>query len=524
MLETLRLRETHFHSGERIIDVKYQGNPIACFSHSKWAMPTVGVMNLTYQMLLFDYDPFDIWGKVTLNLSLPWERIVAASLYEKIRKRAVLRQHLVSSHLVPENIRTPRMPAFVRTQDITASIHSTQSLTEKARPVDELPDWEAKCMLDDREVPFDNMVSVPSFGKLTIEVHHHKNEPRFSQAVVLQLQIPVHRWIAERFWLRCFNLEDDDRAISIKTIGNRTEESIFAAKEYILEFPTFNNLEYQGMHKHAAEVRKGEERREAEAGKLDALAPVNKSSPDNKIPVDRKGGTQLSREESRWIPPACAVDSVSTLSFIFVLQDPRYIRLQQQVFDLENEEERIDADHLFTGDEFLCANQSQINYVQKTIPKSQRVTGQALPVPSTFQHRSLWCLPKSGIVTVQRAQLLKTPKPSAHVVSSLVKSLDEARKLDLSARSAVNRLREILDEQPQYREMGAEQAIKVLEQVFADDHETIILAAAVLYKVSPEPHRFLLQLAGAFSYIFSKFSLAPAPHPPLTGSSDDHTV
>ena len=43
--------------------------------------------------------------------------------------------------------------------------------------------------------------------------------------------------------------------------------------------------------------------------------------------------------------------------------------------------------------------------------------------------------------------------------------------------------------------MVAEQAIKVLEQIFGDDEGSMLEAAAILYDASPEPQRFLLQLA-----------------------------
>ena len=56
-------------------------------AHGKWVLPTTGTVNLDYSMLMLEYDPVDLWGTLTLDLSLPWEHLVAASLYHKARRR-----------------------------------------------------------------------------------------------------------------------------------------------------------------------------------------------------------------------------------------------------------------------------------------------------------------------------------------------------------------------------------------------------------------------------------------------------
>jgi len=123
-----------------------------------------GRMTLSYRMLLLDYDPIDVWGTLALDLSVPWDRNIAASLYEKVRKRELLRKKLIamyqSQHHHLANDRYAEQdeleyyslianPSFVRAEwrQVVAKLPDQTS-----RPVDILPDWEAKCWLDDHEV------------------------------------------------------------------------------------------------------------------------------------------------------------------------------------------------------------------------------------------------------------------------------------------------------------------------------------------------------------------------------------
>jgi hypothetical protein len=123
-----------------------------------------GRMTLSYRMLLLDYDPVDVWGTLVLDLSLPWDRIIAASLYEKVRKRELLRRKLIAvyqsqhhhsvydSHAEQDKLEYYSLianPTFVRAEwrQVVAKLPDQTS-----RPVDTLPDWEAKCWLDDHEV------------------------------------------------------------------------------------------------------------------------------------------------------------------------------------------------------------------------------------------------------------------------------------------------------------------------------------------------------------------------------------
>lgn len=306
----------------------------------------------------------------------------------------------------------------------------------------------------------------------------------FYQTVILHMHIGMHRWIAERFWLRCFH--KDDSKSKIKSSGNRREESFFETKEFILEYPTYNNLEYDMMHTHAKKVKRDLREAELEAAALPSKTLANAPSKEE------------IREESRWIAPTGYAESGSTLCLVYVLQDSRYVELDHQTWDLDNEEERIDADNLFTGDEFLSANQVQIMAKDPGgSARQQARSAQPLAVPSKYQHRTLWRLPHTGILTAQRARLLKVGgKPSSQTLSQLLDSLQQARKMGAGVRGyAVNRLRELLDTQPHYKTLVAEQAIKIIEQIFGDNEENMIEAASVLYSVSVEPQRLLMLLA-----------------------------
>ncbi len=503
-LQTLKSREKRLRSCEQCAHVTYEQNSISCFDHAKWTIPARGEMRLSFRMLKLEYDPEDLWGTLTLDLSLPWENLIAANLYSKARSRALLRQRLVAPHkkhaLHMRHVNPMKVtPTFIRQAlhlDATSTPHV--SLEEDhdlvgtgipsrdiIRPVDQLPDWEANCRLDGLEVPFDTMLAVPSSGKLTFEVKHHQVEPRYSQAVVLHLQIAAHRWIAERFWLRCF--DEDGGKKAFKAVGDRRKESFFDCKEFILEYPTLNSLEYQGMHKHAAKVR--QDRHEAK------LLAASSNAKEPSAAATSKESVEALREESRWLAPSGG-DTEATLSFIFVLQDSHYVKLHPQTWDLDVEEDRVDADHLFTSDEFLSLNQVQIMARDVRSARQLARSAQPLPMPCEHQHRTLWRLPQSGVVSAQRGRLLimHNTKPSSQTVSGLLAALEEARKTR-SKQFPLVRLREMLAQQPQYRMMVAEQAIKVLEQIFSDDENSMIEAASILYDVSPEPQRFLLQLA-----------------------------
>ena len=351
---------------------------------------------------------------------------------------------------------------------------------EMVRPVDELPDWEGSVMLDGIPVPFDNMVDVPHTGKLVIEVTHHCYEPRYSQAVVLQMHISVHRWIAERFWLRCFGADVADH--KLRPSGDRRGETIHK-KEFILEYPTFNNLEYQGMHRHAERLR------------LDAQAEALRTSPPEKQRVQEARNEKQKLEDSRWRVPMGSSEEAATLHFVYVLQDRNYVELQQQTWDLENEEERVDADYLFTREESFSMN--EVRRMPKDLTARQQTSSaQPLAMPARLEHRALWRLPKTGLIMAKRARLLKNQgnKPSSQAVSALISALEQARKIQQKT-YALSHLRELLSTQPNLRFLVAEQAVKVLEQIFADDEALMIQAATLLYEVSPEPQRFLLLLA-----------------------------
>ena len=77
---------------------------------------------------------------------------------------------------------------------------------------------------------------------------------------------------------------------SLKGKGNRKDESFYDVNEFILEYPTYNNLEYQGMHTHAEKLKK--EMRQAE---LEAVANPSKK---NVAP-----SAEEHMEETRWIAP-----------------------------------------------------------------------------------------------------------------------------------------------------------------------------------------------------------------------------
>jgi hypothetical protein len=116
-------------------------------------------------MLLLDYDPADVWGTLVLDLSLPWDHIIAASLYGKVRQREKLREKLLtvytsqghhSAHHARHAARDEieyysliRKPTFVRAEWLKVEAKPPE---QTSRPVDELPDWEAKCWLDDHAV------------------------------------------------------------------------------------------------------------------------------------------------------------------------------------------------------------------------------------------------------------------------------------------------------------------------------------------------------------------------------------
>ena len=289
------------------------------------------------------------------------------------------------------------------------------------------------------------MVTVPTSGKLTMTVKHHTAEPRFSQAVVLHMHIALHRWIAERFWLRCFRsifenkgsksreeagkgqagaAEDSAPASwGLKGKGNRKAESFFQVSEFILEYPTYNNLEYRGMHTHAAKVLK------------EVLKQVREAEHEAEVAPPRKGaGTEAAAkqqemmEEARWMAPTADSETGATLSFVLVVQGEEFVELQPQTWDMDNQEERIDADLLFTGDEFLCPNQVQIMAKDaRGSARQQARSLQPLPVPALLQHRTLWHLPKTGIVTVQRARLRRdhTNKPYSQAVAQLITALKQ---------------------------------------------------------------------------------------------------
>ena len=278
MLRTLKFRQGWYQNCEQCTGVTYEQNSISCFAHEKWAIPSSGEMRVTLKMLKLEYDPEDIWGALMLDLSLPWEHLMAVNLYHKVRSRALLRQRLISSHKhhahalhLRHDPHVKITPSFIRqalhldTPPTPPEVQRPAHLKEQpvdtwTRPVDLLPDWEATCLLDGHEVPFETMVSVPSSGKLVFEVKHFQVEPRYSQAVVLHLHIAAHRWIAERFWLRCFSRDGGGKKI-LKAVGNRREESFFDCKEFVLEYPTLSNVEYKGMHQHASRLR--QERLEA---------------------------------------------------------------------------------------------------------------------------------------------------------------------------------------------------------------------------------------------------------------------
>jgi hypothetical protein len=123
----------------------------------------------------------------------------------------------------------------------------------------------------------------------------------------------LHRWIAERFWLRCFHINTSEQLQSTSK-DNRTKESFFDTREFILEYPKYNNLEYQGMHKHAEKVQRdlrGDEESKGPKKNADAAS------------------LEKEREETRWIAPTGDQDSGGMLSFVFVLQDARYCAQNQ---------------------------------------------------------------------------------------------------------------------------------------------------------------------------------------------------
>eukprot|EP00802_Teleaulax_amphioxeia_P021336 Tamp_21686.p1 GENE.Tamp_21686~~Tamp_21686.p1 ORF type:complete len:115 (+),score=0.25 Tamp_21686:402-746(+) len=59
---------------------------------------------------------------------------------------------------------------------------------------------------------------------------------------------------------------------------------------------------------------------------------------------------------------------------------------------------------------------------------------------------------------------------------------------------ATRKLLDSLDAQPHYRLMTAEQAVKILDRIFAEDSKSALEGASILYKASVEPQRFLLHL------------------------------
>ena len=130
------------------------------------------------------------------------------------------------------------------------------------------------------------------------------------------MQISLHRWIAERFWLRCFHIDVNEQQTS-KSKASRKNESFFDAREFILEYPKYNNLEYDGMHKHAEKVQRDlRADEELDHARLEAEGKGPKKIAD-------AATLEKQREETRWLAPTADNDSEGTLSFVFVLQDSR---------------------------------------------------------------------------------------------------------------------------------------------------------------------------------------------------------
>ena len=511
LLKTLRFREIWFRNSERCADVSYNGHAISCFDHAKWTASDSGVVKLAYRMLMLDYHPDDVFGVLTLDLSLPWERVIALSLYEKLRSRALMRNSLIHASALDMSNQeeSEHAPSWIKFPSF-ASAPSAHASRVAPRPIDQLPDWEGVVLLDGYTVPFETMLSVPCEGKMSFDIQHHRAEPRYSQAVILQMNIAVHQWIAEQFWVRCFDPSDTSR---LKDAGERGHKSCYDLNEFILEFPSFKNLEYQGMHQLAAKIRREFGHGSAGSGGRAGAGGTQMRNSEDKISQE-----QRELEEMRWRAPSGESDDNSTFSFVYVLADARYLEVCSQSWDLSNEEERIEADNLFTGDDFLCANQVQI--MPANVKRHQHKQAlQPLPVPSNLQHRALWRLPNSGILTAQRAKLLRVPgtRISSQALSTLIAELEEARKIPRKG-YAVSKLTELLATNPQYKAMVPEQAVRVLEQIFADDDAVFLQAAAVLYGISREPQRFLLLLADHTSPSLAH-SKAEVPAPASTGKS-----
>ncbi|KAJ1481534.1 hypothetical protein T484DRAFT_1806932, partial [Baffinella frigidus] len=91
LVTSLRSRLEWYSTSERAVEVTLEGRRIDCFADAIWIVPPRGILKVTYEVLAMSWDVSDVWGSMTLDLAVPWERVVAISLYQGVRARDMLR-------------------------------------------------------------------------------------------------------------------------------------------------------------------------------------------------------------------------------------------------------------------------------------------------------------------------------------------------------------------------------------------------------------------------------------------------
>ncbi len=161
-----------------------------CITNPRWRMPPKGKVTLDYHVLQFSIDPQMVRGSVALDLQRPWERVVASSLYRKIRRREMRRLSIVGGFMgVFGEKRAPEDESDAPSDDELAPHRA--SLDGGRTQAEELPEWEGRCTLDGKEVPLDRMVRLPQQGVVTIMVSHTHERARMRCSLAFSLHMQV---------------------------------------------------------------------------------------------------------------------------------------------------------------------------------------------------------------------------------------------------------------------------------------------------------------------------------------------
>lgn len=460
MLQLLIERASWYSSSEKIVDPRIEGVAVDCVMNPRWRMPPKGRLALHYHVLRLSIEPEMLRGHVALDLELPWERVLASSLYHKIRRRELRRLSVVGGWLgvrgageMSGEEEDPGSEADSSRGKQHGGKEEDEGEGEREKEEAELPQWEGTCLLDGKEVPLDRMIRLPKQGVLTVAVAHSREEQRLrcSMGFSIYTQLAVHRWVAEKLWRR--------QACPAEA-GFVTEK--------ILGMPLVDHVEYPEM-------------------------------------IER------SKLAGPWVVPEEFSQKSSRMDLIYACYgSSKYIEAKEETWDLGVPSERTEAEMCLYGDSYLSCTlisllgSPQHNPQHRSPSKPETLVGQPVPYLLPSDHAQLACcrLPPSGIVNVEVRRLKRVvdgrDKVQAHQLQALMSSL--SKESGSMPNVVQEKLRQAIRDDPSFKCLTAEQACRVYA-IFHNNH-TILdpereAAAECLYANSKEQLRFLHALVAS---------------------------